>query len=160
MPHKHFCDIGGHEWECGGAALRPLRGNTEPTPCYCPSHRVLMEDGDHSQCVMELLACEEHRDAQLLAMGYRPGQEAVPPAAEHERSSMFKDERGNPIVGFCLWCDRDFYTIDEAYAHNADGMAACAVAQELKDQPGMPPVLQMMFQNAGLLPEDGADDQE
>lgn len=39
-------------------------------------------------------------------------------------------------------------------------MAACAIAQERKDQPGIPPVLQMMFENAGLLPENGANEQE
>jgi hypothetical protein len=119
-----------------------------------------MAEGDHSQCSIEMLACEERQDAQLRAMGYEPGQMPTPrDSSNPEEPSMFRDEDGNPTVGFCLWCNKDFYSIDEVYAHNADGMAACAIAQGRKDQPGIPPVLQMMFENAGLLPGNGADDQ-
>src|ERR1035437_9049335 len=91
MAHLHWCDVTGHEWECQGAALRPLRGDTEPTPCYCINHQTLMEDGDHCQCSIELIACEEHRDQQLRAMGYEPGQAIEPPTQGPEESSMFKD---------------------------------------------------------------------
>jgi hypothetical protein len=142
-------------------ALRPLRGDTEPTPCYCLTHGIPMEEGDHSQCSIELIACAEHRDQQLRAMGYEPGQVPAPQlTADTEESFMFKDEDGNHIVGFCLWCNKDFYSMDEVEAHNANGMAACAVSQELKEEHCMPPVLQMMSENAGLLPKDGTDAQE
>ena len=73
---------------------------------------------------------------------------------------MFRDEGGNPTVGFCLWCGCDFYTFEEHEAHTADDMASCPVFQKFKDQPCEPPVLQMMLENAGLLREDDADDQE
>jgi hypothetical protein len=158
MSHRHWCDVTGHEWECQGAALRPLRGDTEPTPCYCINHQTLMEDGDHCQCSIELIACEEHRDQQLRAMGYEPGQAIEPPTQGPEESSMFKDEDGNPTVGFCLWCSKDFYSMDEVEAHNADNMAACEVSQALKDEHCMPPVLQMMFKNAGFLNDEDTDD--
>jgi len=119
-----------------------------------------MEDGDHSQCSIELIACEEHRDQQLRAMGYEPGQAIEPPTPGPEESSMFRDEDGNPTVGFCLWCGRDFYTFEGHEAHTADEMAACPVFQKLKDQPCEPPVLQMMFEEAGLLREGDVDDQD
>ena len=69
MSHRHFCDYAGHEWECEGTALRPIRGDTEPSTCMCLNHQVSMEDGDHSMCSIELLACPEHREAQLQEMG-------------------------------------------------------------------------------------------
>jgi hypothetical protein len=64
MAHRHFCDVAGHEWECEGTALRPLRGDTEPSVCICEIHRTPLVDGDHSGCSIELLACPEHRDVQ------------------------------------------------------------------------------------------------
>ena len=62
MPHKHFCDVEGHEWECQGAALRPMRGDTEPSVCMYIRHRVPMEVGDHFDCSIKILACPEHRE--------------------------------------------------------------------------------------------------
>jgi hypothetical protein len=68
MSHKHFCDFAGHFWECEGTALRPLAGDTEPSVCMCDTCQVPMEFGNHGGCMVELLACPEHRDAQLRAM--------------------------------------------------------------------------------------------
>jgi len=67
MSHRHFCDYAGHYWVCEGTTLRPIAGETEPSPCMCLDHDVptSMEDGDHSQCTVELIACPEHRDEQL-----------------------------------------------------------------------------------------------
>jgi hypothetical protein len=127
-------------------ATRLLRA--EPSLCMCMNHGVPMDEGDHSECSVELLACPEHRDEQMLAMGYEPGYSEEPDA---EPSSMFKDEDGNPIVGFCLWCDMNFKTMEEHEAHTADAMANCPVFQELKDENCGPPVLYNMFQQAGLL---------
>jgi hypothetical protein len=31
MSHRHFCDYAGHDWQCGGAALRG--SETEPSLC-------------------------------------------------------------------------------------------------------------------------------
>ncbi len=78
MSHRHFCDYAGHEWECEGTALRPIRGDTEPSTCMCLNHQVSMEDGDHSMCSIELLACPEHREAQLQKMATvdRPDEES------------------------------------------------------------------------------------
>lgn len=60
MSHLHYCDVAGHEWQCGGAALRPLAGDTELSLCICGTCQVPMEEGDHSQCAIELLACPQH----------------------------------------------------------------------------------------------------
>ena len=160
MSHRHFCDFAGHYWECEGAAVRPIMGHTEPTICMCLTHGVPMEDGDHSECSVELIVCPEHRDEQTRAMGYEPGQAVEVPEGEPEESSMFRDAEGNHIVGFCLWCNKNFYTEEEDEAHTADEMANCPVFQELKDQQCMPPVLQAMFEQAELLPDEEPDDEK
>ncbi len=68
MSHKHFCEVTGHFWECEGTALRPLAGDTEPSVCMCDTCQVPMEEGDHSGCMIELLACPEHKDEELRAV--------------------------------------------------------------------------------------------
>jgi len=120
-----------------------------------------MEDGDHSECSIELLSCPEHRADHMRAMGYEPGYTEEARTSESEPSSMFTDEDGNRTVGFCLWCNKDFYSMEEVEAHNADDMANCPVFQELKDEHSMPPVLQSMLE-ATEKPSDKdvADDED
>jgi len=108
-----------------------------------------MEDGDHSLCPVELLACPEHREEQLREMD----RHARTNSSEDEDDSpnpMFQDKDGNHIVGFCLWCNRDFYISDEVEEHNADNLAACPVFQDLKDENCGPPVLSQILMEAGL----------
>jgi hypothetical protein len=130
--HRHFCDFKGHFWNCEGKAARPLTGQTEPTVCMCVDHRVPMEHGDHGGCAVELLACLEHCDRQLRAMGYEPGTSNMPNISGEEPGNEWRDKDGKPIVGFCLWCNRDFYTYDEVQAHNANEMADCIGFQKHK----------------------------
>lgn len=132
MSHRHFCDYAGHEWECDGFALRPLAGETEPSECYCLRHQVPMKEGDHSRCPVELLACPEHREKQLQQMGISDLSNLH--ASARARSGMFCDQNGRPIVGFCLWCDKSFYSFDEADAHNAGDGKGCTVLQRVKDE--------------------------
>jgi len=54
MSHKHYCDVAGHEWVCTDITCE----------CICGK---LMEDGDHSECPIELRACPEHQ-GQLLEL--------------------------------------------------------------------------------------------
>ena len=145
-------------WDCEGTALRPLVGDTEASVCMCDACHVPMEPGDHSGCMIELLACPEHVDEQLRQMVYEPGTANMPRRTEDADPAMFTDSDGNPIVGFCLWCNADFYSFEEAEAHNANGSAACSVFQQYKDEGGMPPVLQAMVDGAALdedVPEEG-----
>jgi hypothetical protein len=148
MSHRHFCDYAGHYWQCDGAALR--LADTEPSLCMCCDHGLPMEDGDHSRCTIELLACPEHREAQLRQMGYEPGTANMPSKGVAE-TKAWRDEDGHPIAGFCLWCNKNFYSMAEVKTHNADEMKECPVFQELKGQQSMPPVLQDMLEDAGLL---------
>ena len=137
--HKHWCDYAGHEWDCSGTAIRLM--GTEPTPCFCLTHGLDMEDGDHSECRIELVPCPEHRDAQLAAMGYATGQQSHASPATTPDDTMFHDAAGNPIMGFCLWCNRDFCSMEEHEAHVENDMAKCRVFQELKGEQCMPPVI-------------------
>jgi hypothetical protein len=156
MSHRHYCDYAGHYWQCDGAALRGTE--TEPSLCMCCDHGVPMEEGDHSRCAIELLACPEHREAQLREMGLTPGAVSMAERQNGTETATFKDRDGKPIVGFCLWCNQNFYSMDEVKAHNADDMKACPVFQELKGEQCMPPVLQAMLEKAGLLGDDSLPD--
>ena len=50
MSHKHWCDIGYHEWECDGTqAVRVWAGETKPTPC-----EPMPDNG------IELVSCPKH----------------------------------------------------------------------------------------------------
>ena len=94
-----------------------------------------MEEGDHSQCSMELLACPEHIEAQLQAMG-KTRKDRQPVEESTSGSGMFLDKEGKPIIGFCLWCDKDFYSMDEVKDHNGDNLRTCPTYQEWKKNPG------------------------
>ena len=118
MSHQHFCDVAGHWWECAGSALRA--GDKEPSVCMCLRCGVPLEFGDHSHDYVELLACPEHRKVNAAITTPRQAE----PGAER---GVLRDRDGNPIVGFCLWCDKDFYSMEEVDAHNADNMKACPV---------------------------------
>jgi len=91
-----------------------------------------MAEGDHSACPVELLACPEHREEQLREM-------AAPETGSSKESSLpnegmlFQDRNGVPIVGFCLWCNKDFYSMDEAHEHNTDEGGGCPVLHDLPD---------------------------
>lgn len=155
MSHSHFCEVTGHAWECEGMAMRPLTGDTEPSICMCDTCQVPMEWGDHSKCMIELLACPEHMDEQLRQMGYEPGTSNMPHREEETEGVMFTDSEGNPTVGLCLWCGTDFYTFEEGEAHNETGM--CPVFEQYKNEGGLPPVTQMMLEDDGGLDEDEPD---
>jgi hypothetical protein len=82
--------------DCEGTALRPLAGDTEPSICICPKHQTPLEDGDHSECPIELLACPEHRDEQLREIGIFDSADLLPSEDEPD-SGMFTDQDGKPL---------------------------------------------------------------
>jgi hypothetical protein len=99
MSHVHFCEVTGHKWQCEGTALRPLTGDTEPSICMCDSCQVPMELGDHSGCMIELLACPAHMDEQLRAM-------------QDNRDYSAEQVREYPEVTFCFTCGLPLNTHD------------------------------------------------
>ena len=133
MSHQHFCDFAGHYGECEGNAVRLFAKDSAPTQCMCLNHQVSMEDGDHSTCSVELLACPEHREEQIRQMS-KSSRSDLPHSEDGTESSMFIARDGNPIVGFCVWCNKDFYSMSEVDAHNADEMKACPVYQQWKEE--------------------------
>ena len=156
MSHKHFCDFAGHYWDCDGTATRLFA--PEATICMCMDHRVPMDEGNHSNCSVELLSCPDHRAEQMRAMGYDPSH-TIEPSTESEQSSMFTDAEGNHTVGFCLWCGKDFYSPEEERQHTDNDMAECVEFQRCKDEVRastpegticIPPMLQALFDEADL----------
>jgi hypothetical protein len=92
-------------------------------------HQISLEDGDHSTCPVELLACSEHRDEQLRDMGIFDSADLLPSEGEPE-SGTFTDQDGRPIVGFCLWCDANYYSVEEMEAHHGNGGEGCPAYRE------------------------------
>jgi hypothetical protein len=129
MSHRHFCDFAGHPWECEGTALRHFAKDSEPTACMCLKHEVSMEEGDHSKCPIELLACPEHRAEQVRKMTEFGACDSICSEVGAERIGL-KDKSGNAVVGFCLWCDKDFYAMEEVWEHNGNGINACPEFQK------------------------------
>ena len=163
MSHRHFCDFAGHYWECDGTAVRLLA--PEPSVCVCLDHGVPMDQGDHSACSLELLSCPEHRADQMRAMGYDPSY-TIAPSPESEPSSMFTDAEGNRTVGFCLWCGRNFYSLEQERQHTENDMAECAEFQRCKDEVRantpegricIPPMLQALFDETDLADSEGEE---
>lgn len=139
MSHRHYCDYAGHHWQCDGAALRGA--DTEPSLCMCFDHGVPMEDGDHSRCTIELVACSEHREAGLV-----PGADELPPCGANaaarkgrimnppwqrlRRALRRASRRG--FVGACVWCSHGYrrFSLEIQAAHLKD----CAKYQRAKQR--------------------------
>ena len=64
----------------------------------------------------------------------------VEPDAE---PSGWRDKDGQPIVGFCLSCNTDFYSMEDVWAHNANGTAACEAFQQFQNEQSAPPALKV-----------------
>ena len=121
MSHRHFCDSAGHYYKCGK--------NCE---CICG---LPMEQGDHSECPVELKACPKHKDATEQQVA-EPESGSVQIdfstlSPERQQSRPHCDcgcadaDPGN-VVGFCLWCDHVYveYTpkiADKHFAHHCPG---------------------------------------
>ena len=104
MSHKHYCGVEGHEWQCSDSTCE----------CVCD---LLMEQGDHTECPVELRDCPEHFEQnpepsdddltpnyflQAAAHGAeRPRCECGCAAAHHE-----------DVVGYCVWCSHVYVSYD------------------------------------------------
>ena len=94
MSHKHYCDVGGHEWVCTDITCE----------CICGK---LMEDGDHSECPIELRACPEHQ-RQLLELSDDELSAFVGDLTSNAESPRCQcgcaDANPEDVVGSCVWC--------------------------------------------------------
>ena len=115
MSHKHYCDAEGHEWQCTDSTCE----------CVCD---LLMEQGNHSECPIELRACPEHQDVQLPESA---DDELTPnyfKAAAHGAAQRPHCKCGcaaahpEAIVGSCVWCSHvyDSYNTKIEAQHFSD----------------------------------------
>ena len=102
MSHRHYCDVEGHEWVC-----------TDNT-CECICNE-LMEDGDHTECPIELRACPEHHqqrpvlsDDELSDFFGHLSSDAEKPHCECGCAAAHHEE----VVGFCVWCSHVYVSYD------------------------------------------------
>lgn len=128
MSHRHFCDEVGHEYDCSSADCE----------CICG---LLMEEGDHSECPIELRACPEHKpeqdrrmaEAMLAAEGcasFENGNEPLPPLPHCDCGCA--DIQGES-VGFCLWCSHSYQDYSPAIENQHFAHHCPNAPQELKD---------------------------
>lgn len=111
--HKHACGHG-HYWNCDGTAIRY---SEEPTICMCLDHGVPMEDGDHSQCTIELLDCPGHADSAqphlLTKDQIEQSWESIQiPDNLEEMFQNWNNDPG-PNIGWCLLCDSAIRSEDD-----------------------------------------------
>jgi len=107
-----------------------------------------MEDGDHSQCTIEILTCPEHRSGQVRipdvtaqVNGDRQEDGFVPLEMPDEEMLQKWAENTEPGIGFCFLCghsiasEEDF--IPGTSTHNCpEGRAfETMIASELGGQP-------------------------
>ena len=140
MSPKHWCEVTGHEWACEGTALRPLAGDVEPSICMCDICRVPMEQGDHSGCMIELLACPLHMDEQLRAMQGNRFDYAEATEVQDEPLSPAPhcacgcaDADPENVTGWCLWCDHVYVDYTRTTEDQHFARYCVDAPQELKD---------------------------
>ena len=101
--HMHYCDVAGHEWQCGGNC-----------DCICG---LPMEQGNHSDCPVELRACPEHKDEtdqQMTAIESTAVEIDFTSLCEKREQPRLHCQCGcadivpGTAVGFCLWCDHGY----------------------------------------------------
>ena len=132
MTHRHACSHG-HYWECEGTAVRI--GDSIPSLCMCIDHREPMEQGNHSECTIELLDCPTHRnehtapsDGETNDIPVEDGW--VPIKVPDNLEEMFQawKDSSEPNIGWCLMCNNPIRTendlIPGTNSHNcAEGRA-------------------------------------
>lgn len=64
--------------------------------------------------------------------------------------SLFIDEDGYLIIGFCLWCNQRFHSFLEAEEHLYDGSGACPVLRETCREQSTPFLLQIILDGKRL----------
>ena len=114
--HRHFGEVVGHYWQCGDDCI-----------CICG---LPMEQGDHSDCPIELRACAEHAGQDGLTAEVSPDAKEIDfsiLSPERQRSRPHcecgcADADPDKVVGWCLWCDHVYveYSPEIVDRHFAD----------------------------------------
>ena len=114
--HRHFCDVVGHDWQCGDDCI-----------CICG---LPMEGHDHSDCPIELRACAEHAEQNGLTAKVESNAVEIDftslsqqrQAARPHCNCGCADFAPGTGVGFCLWCDHVYadYSPEIQARHFAD----------------------------------------
>ena len=124
MTHRHFCDslaTSGNAWEPPCVRSQAIQNR----PCvFVQDIKFPWRTETIALVLSSMLACSEHSEEQLREMGVFSARDPLPSEREAE-SGMFNDQDGKPIVGFCLWCDKNYYSMQEAAAHHANGSEGC-----------------------------------
>jgi hypothetical protein len=79
LSHRHFCDIGGHDYQC-----------SDDCSCICG---LPMNGFDHSGCPVELKACPEHKAEEERRMA-----QVCSPEAEAESKRLRGNGRLRPTA--------------------------------------------------------------
>jgi len=131
MSHRLFCDIGGHEWECDCVALHALAPDRYPV-CICKECGLPLNEGEHSQCRIELLACYEcKQQPDRVRENSEATAIAMPLDFEEKAERAFNQLESFGAV--CFWCGYGYAEYnrkaeDEHFAYH------CADApEELRD---------------------------
>jgi hypothetical protein len=117
VSYYHYCDVAGHRWQCNGRASGPCE-------CFCG---LPMEEGDHSECPIQLLACPKHPQSepgQIVEAEYNTEKltpiQFPPDTAAKLKRSLKQAARCGAV---CLWCGHAYreYSLqmeDEHFAYH------------------------------------------
>jgi hypothetical protein len=121
MAHKLFCEIGGHKWECNCLVLHEFNPDKFAI-CICKTCGHPYDEGDHSQCQIELQACIEcERESGSLHDASEKNFIEVPPDAD-EKIEVALGKLGT-YEAACFWCGHGYEVYnrkaeDEHFAHH------------------------------------------
>jgi len=103
MSHRHYCGVEGHDWQC-----------SDPT-CECMCGK-LMEEGDHSECFVEMRDCpEHHQQLPALSDDELPSCLFTDLPSDAGRSHCdcgCADAHPEDVVGSCVWCSHRYASYD------------------------------------------------
>jgi hypothetical protein len=125
MAHQHFyfCADGGHAWQCDSSACM----------CFCD---VPMEQGDPTECPVELRAGQQHQD------GLTPAEEesieeagAVPIQFPHDiQEKLSRVMLGSKrYEGLCIWCGYGYEMYNPKLEAEHFAYACPDAPEQLKD---------------------------
>jgi hypothetical protein len=95
-----------------------------------------MSEGDHIECArdVEHFPCPAHLREHLKACGYDPDN-LPDPGSPLSILSLFSDEEGREIVGWCRWCLDSFRSARAFREHQDDLWNSCSAFAAMRNNP-------------------------